>query len=1197
MGTGTDIGELKIILSVKDNFSKTAKKYQTTNKQSSTTIKKLKAEISTLTEVSKNQSAQARKHNAIADKQIMKNNQLTATIQKEKTAWATMPPALKKVNAALNSVRWTMVNVMFAGMAIAAVFAPFVKLGLAVDTASRKLSSLSDGMMDISQASAAISGMRAGTQFNFTEMADGLTEFVKAGFTVEESMTVMPHILDLATGGFATLGDAVTITAQIMHQFNIPAEEAGVMIDFLTKAANESATDVTTFGNAMAYVGPVADQAGWAFEEAGAAMMILANAGMRGTKSGTALRQALAQLVKPTDASMKAMKKYGISFTTANGEIKDASTLMRELSTIVSTFDTAEAQKALAEIFPNIRGRSGVQALIENYLDTGESIKDVIDRTTESGYAQQVAQTQYESATNKMAAAWGDFGEVFKDVSVDLVNGLADIVEGLNELADITPLNIKIKAQYEKETGERFDIMNNNGYGHNNGYGYGSGSGYASSYGGGYVNNQLLSQVEVPKEIPKEYEEGYRQSQAQKMPGYDLQSYVQQYNTEIQTRKLALYNSLVADGESQIKYYNLNEDVIASNIAARMQAFEAMNKLKDNTGAYILGDAGKDFDIGLPIIEREVTAAIDYFKQNKDNMKEQGLSFSDLIANTLTGIQKLSEDKQLEAYTSIQDQLISSGENVAASNFQGYVDKVTKKSAVEVKDEKLSTFLELQNGLEDEYKNLITSKNKKAFDWTTIMFGKDYESGIEGVIKTYNAKLKTLSEEDIEKYGFKSVDFDKAGVEGYIAGIVEYEEKIAITKEVQEGLADAIDETKDSLKEEKAILKELNAELAIVNKSIKTLTTMKFAGETAFSQLIGAEQQKNALEELEKWGVTDLKGFIDGVLAGSEDAWKGVRTEIEKTDDVLKNSEYTYDAWKETLNTTIRDLIENSKDLSKDVSGVVQEFQTKLLSTSKFKEDAGSDNEETTKLDILQQAYDAYYGNMHNQVKNAIELEDDRRNGVATSVDEITTKLAEEWRERTRLTSEIGVQNSKINTLNAALVIQEKHYEILVDRIDGYNESIQTNIDNLEELRLKYLELAKAKNKVWSGSADDVDDFYGGSGGGSYYDESTGTVVQNKGGSKDTQSVIDRAKAANDKYKNGSTFGFEHNDFISRPGQPAASFSPQDTIIGVKDTSKLGGGVTINEININGAGDLNANNMQDFAAMIGKEVSQAQSTR
>lgn len=46
------------------------------------------------------------------------------------------------------------------------------------------------------------------------------------------------------------------------------------------------------------------------------------------------------------------------------------------------------------------------------------------------------------------------------------------------------------------------------------------------------------------------------------------------------------------------------------------------------------------------------------------------------------------------------------------------------------------------------------------------------------------------------------------------------------------------------------------------------------------------------------------------------------------------------------------------------------------------------------------------------------------------------------------------------------------------------------------------------------------------------------------------------------------------SDFLMRPGQPAISFSPSDTIMGVKDTSKLGGGgATVYNIIVNGNGE------------------------
>ena len=53
---------------------------------------------------------------------------------------------------------------------------------------------------------------------------------------------------------------------------------------------------------------------------------------------------------------------------------------------------------------------------------------------------------------------------------------------------------------------------------------------------------------------------------------------------------------------------------------------------------------------------------------------------------------------------------------------------------------------------------------------------------------------------------------------------------------------------------------------------------------------------------------------------------------------------------------------------------------------------------------------------------------------------------------------------------------------------------------------------------------------------------------------------------------NVESSGRVHNDFIQRPGQAATSFSPDDTVIGVKDTASLGGGngtIVLQNVHIN----------------------------
>jgi len=1219
MGTGTDIGELKIILSVKDNFSKAAQKFQATNAKltkdiaKSTEVLKKNTKGTDSNSKSKKNNAKEKERATAAEKKSthqtnmnnealtrskIKTDSLSASIKKQKMEWDLLPPGLKKVNSALNSVRWTMVNVGFAGLAIVGLVGPFAKFGAEVDNVSRKLSAISGGAMGISEVSAAISGLRAGTPFDFSEMGEGLTEFVKAGFSVEESMTVMPHILDLATGGFATLGDAVTITAQLMHQFNISAEDSGEMIDFLAKAANESATDVTTFGNAMAYVGPVAEQAGWSFEEAGASMMVLANAGLRGTKSGTALRQAISQLVKPTDAATKTMKKYGISFTDLEGNIKGPSQLIKELAVITRSYSTEQAQKALAEIFPNIRGRVAMQALINQYNATGESIDELIAKTTESGYANEVAATQYESATNRMKTSWGDFKNSFKESSTVIIAGLADMVTELNKLLSLSPVELKIKAEWEKNNEFPFP-----------------------------VKSLMERIIGVTKVLSKETVNGmtktmdlmrgdittlFRKKPLEIDLFYDLGMPTNALEKQVKARIRDVNDTL-----KELALEGVGDDIIETIYKEQLGRITT------------LWETGKEGEAESPIARAitDTRELIELFKESKYYYENSlNIDLTKFLGKQLTEISKMPLSQQLNTLSGIKDMMTDSGENEAADGIQVLIDKLLELR--DVADDSNAALDNLKIAKENlaqkgtDYENQIGgytdySKYNEMFfggEGLKKTFEDNAKTELSGFIKTIQndakkqdnnlldsvlapdisnatvAESKALIEKYVEDLGMTSEGFDKLKpkesflfdddmTDKYLKQIDSLKtSKDAIKKwtSAQSYAKEVVAGTKEVLKDQQATLKDLNSSLKEVTSTIKELSSMRFSGETTFLGIIGTEKQANAIEELAKWGVTDLKGFVDNVLAGSEDAWKGVRTEIEKTDDALNSSTDDYDAWKETLNEALKDLVTNSQDLSRDVTGVVKEFKTKLLATSKFADDEAEDsnNEETTRLDILQKAYDAYYGDMHNQVKDYIQNEEDRRIGVGNSVDEIKSKLTEEWLSRDNLTAAIENQNLAIDLTNQLLDIQQSTVDAATEHLDMYNAEL---LDTKNYLDAAYISLAKF-NKETTKTPPSVGGGGGSSSGGS---SSSGGLTEDEYAEN-----IRRAKEAKEKYKDGP---LPYQDFISRPGQPTASFSPQDTIIGVKDTSNLGStSVSIGNININGAGNMNE---QQLANQIAKEIS------
>ena len=75
----------------------------------------------------------------------------------------------------------------------------------------------------------------------------------------------------------------------------------------LSKAFNDSALGLANFREGIKYVAPVAKQAGLNFRETAAAMEILANAGLKGSLTGTALNNVLKAMMDSNSKLAKQM--------------------------------------------------------------------------------------------------------------------------------------------------------------------------------------------------------------------------------------------------------------------------------------------------------------------------------------------------------------------------------------------------------------------------------------------------------------------------------------------------------------------------------------------------------------------------------------------------------------------------------------------------------------------------------------------------------------------------------------------------------------------------------------------------------------------------------------------------------------------------------------------------------------------------
>lgn len=136
----------------------------------------------------------------------------------------------------------------------------------------------------------------AETAFTTRDAASGQAFLAMAGFTPDAIRAALPGVLNMALAGSMELGETADIGSNILSQFALDAGEMDRVSDVLTGTFTRTNTTLSSLGETMKVVGPVAAGLGISLEEAAAMTGTLARVGIRGSEAGTAMRRSLSRL-------------------------------------------------------------------------------------------------------------------------------------------------------------------------------------------------------------------------------------------------------------------------------------------------------------------------------------------------------------------------------------------------------------------------------------------------------------------------------------------------------------------------------------------------------------------------------------------------------------------------------------------------------------------------------------------------------------------------------------------------------------------------------------------------------------------------------------------------------------------------------------------------------------------------------------
>ena len=213
-----------------------------------------------------------------------------------------------------------------------------VKVGSDFEAGMSEVAAISGATgKDLEALTAKAKEMGATTKFSATESAEALKYMAMAGWDTDKMLSGLPGVMNLAAAS---------------------GENLGTVSDIVT----ESNTNVGMMGETFKYVAPVAGALGYSVEDAAVAIGLMANSGIKSSQAGTALRQTLTRLAKPTDEVEAAMEDLGISLTDSEGNMKSLGEVMLDMRKGFKNL-TKDQQAQYAASIAGQEGMSGLLAI------------------------------------------------------------------------------------------------------------------------------------------------------------------------------------------------------------------------------------------------------------------------------------------------------------------------------------------------------------------------------------------------------------------------------------------------------------------------------------------------------------------------------------------------------------------------------------------------------------------------------------------------------------------------------------------------------------------------------------------------------------------------------------------------------------------------------------------------------------------
>ncbi|MBQ5522793.1 MAG: phage tail tape measure protein, partial [Oscillospiraceae bacterium] len=378
-------------------------------------------------------------------REIIETEQELRRLQEEaastSVALSKIDQAGKKMEAFGDSVTHAGQAIMPASMAVAGLGAAAVKTAADFDAGMSKVAAISGATgEDLDALRDKAREMGAKTKFSASEAASAMEYMAMAGWKTEDMLGGIEGIMNLAAASGEDLATTSDIVTDALTAFGLTAQDSAHFADILAAASSNANTNVAMMGETFKYCAPIAGALGFSAEDVAEAIGLMANAGIKSTQAGTALRTIMNNLSGEVKITGKALGEVTIATTNTDGSMRDLSDILADCRGAFSQLSESERAQA-AEALVGKNAMSGFLALMNAAPEDIEKLSTAIENC--DGTAAQMAETMQDNLAGQLTILKSQleelaisFGEMLMPAIRAIVSKIQAFVDKLNGMSE-----------------------------------------------------------------------------------------------------------------------------------------------------------------------------------------------------------------------------------------------------------------------------------------------------------------------------------------------------------------------------------------------------------------------------------------------------------------------------------------------------------------------------------------------------------------------------------------------------------------------------------------------------------------------------------------------------------------------------------------------------------------------------------------